>query len=96
MRRRLAVTLLIALVAAPASAQTASSVTAAPLPGAPSLPPNPGQADRHFAHQVALGGMAEVAMGRLASQKARNPDGSVAGFRHTGRLSDNVDYWEGE
>ena len=32
----------------------------------------------------------------LVAEKARNSDGSVAGFRHTGRLADNVDYWEGE
>jgi uncharacterized cupin superfamily protein len=32
----------------------------------------------------------------LIAEKARKPDGSVDGFRHTGRLSDVVDYWEGE
>ena len=32
----------------------------------------------------------------LVAEKSRNTDGSVSGFRHTGRLSDNVDYWEGE
>ena len=32
----------------------------------------------------------------LVAEQSRNPDGTVRGFRHTGRLSDNVDYWEGE
>ena len=32
----------------------------------------------------------------LIAEKARKTDGSVDGFRHTGRLSDVVDYWEGE
>ena len=32
----------------------------------------------------------------LIAEKARKPDGSVDGFRHTGRLCDVVDYWEGE
>jgi uncharacterized cupin superfamily protein len=32
----------------------------------------------------------------LIAEKPRNRDGTVQGFRHTGRLSDRVDYWEGE
>ena len=32
----------------------------------------------------------------LVAEKGRNTDGSVPGFRHTGFLSDCVDYWEGE
>jgi len=32
----------------------------------------------------------------LVAERVRNPDGSADGFRHIGRLSDAVDYWEGE
>jgi uncharacterized cupin superfamily protein len=32
----------------------------------------------------------------LVAEKARNADGSIAGFRHVGRLCDTADYWEGE
>ena len=32
----------------------------------------------------------------LVTERARNADGTISGFRHIGRPDSNIDYWDGE
>jgi putative membrane protein len=76
MPRTLATTaLLSALLATPALAQSMSTPGSAPP--APAMAQKSGEigaADRTFAHDAAVGGMAEVALGKLAATKGTTED----------------------
>lgn len=79
------------LLASPAFAQQQSTpnpsapVSAAPAPAPQQAMPNAGQqlskADRHFVEEAAIGGMAEVALGKLAQQNGQDDQVKQFGAR---------------
>jgi putative membrane protein len=67
---------IVVLLTAPATAQPGNPAGMAPLtpqeaPGKPA-PHQPNQADRLFVRQAAMGGLAEVELGKLAAQKGQS------------------------
>lgn len=85
MQRLLTTTALLSiLLGAPAFAQTADSPSgqsSAPQGAATSQQTQVSQQDRHFAKEAALSGMAEVELGKIAGQKAANPQVKQFGDR---------------
>jgi len=81
-KQSLAVLGLASLAALPLTAQTPPAQTSPAQPAGQSAKPAAGAAatgklsaaDNKFVHEAAVGGMAEVSLGKLAAEKATNPD----------------------
>jgi len=102
MKNMLMTVALAGAFALPAAAQTGTGSSTAPKPAthatmhseqsAKTVAP----ADKAFAHEAAIGGMAEVALGNLAKEKASSPDVKAFGDRMVndhGKANDQLKDW---